>query len=62
MTNTKKGPALTPEHILEDLEEEYTQAIYRYQAAFERDPNNAGAEKAEMNRLEAEVRRMKWGY
>ena len=62
MIKEQKGPPLTPEHVLEDLEEEYTQAIYRYQAAFDKDPNNAGAEKAEMNRLEAEVRRLKWGY
>lgn len=62
MTDPRKGPALTSEHVLEDLEEEYTQAIYRYQAAFEKDPNKAGCEKAEMNRLKAEVRRMKWGY
>ena len=62
MTDAKKGPPLTPENVLEDLEEDYTQAIYRYQAAFKKDPNNAGTEKAEMNRLEAEVRRMKCGY
>ena len=62
MADRKKGPPLTPEHVLEDLEEEYMKAICRYQAAFKQDPNGAGAEKAEMNRLEAEVRRMKWGY
>ena len=62
MAGANKGKPLTPAQVLEDLEEEYTQAIYRYQAAFDKDPNNAGAEKAGMNRLEAEVRRMKWGY
>lgn len=62
MIDPTKGPALTPEHVLEDLEEEYMQAIYRYQVAAEKDLNNAWDQKAEMNRLEAEVRRMKWGY
>lgn len=62
MNDRGKGPPLTPQQILEDLEEEYTRAIYRYQEAVKKDPNSAGTAKAEMNRFEAEVRRMKWGY
>ena len=62
LSSSNKGPALLPEHVLEDLEERYAAAMRRWQTAAASNSPHVGKYKAEMNRLEAEVRRMKYGY
>ena len=62
LSSSSKGPALLPEHVLEDLEERYAAAMRRWQTAAASNSPQAGKYRAEMNRLEAEVRRMRYGY
>jgi len=62
LIRSAKGPALLPTHVLEDLEERYINAMRRWQAAVASNSPQAGCCRAEMNRLEAEVRRMRYGY
>ena len=57
-----KGRPLLHAHFLEDLEERYAQSVYRYQEAVAARSSGIGSARAYMNRLEAEVRRMKYGY
>ena len=59
---SNKGPALLPEHVLEDLEERYAAAMRRWQEAVASNSPHAGAYRASMNRLEVEVRKMRYGY
>lgn len=62
LMRSDKGPALLPAHALEDLEERHINAMRRWQLAVASNSPQAGAYRAEMNRLEAEVRRMRYGY
>ena len=62
LSSSSKGPALLHEHVLEDLEERYAAAMRNWQTAVASNSPHAGKYRAEMNRLEAEVRRMRYGY
>ena len=62
LSSSSKGPALLPEHVLEDLEERYAAAMRRWQTAAASNSPHAGAYRAAMNRLEAEVRKIRYGY
>ena len=61
-SSSSKGPALLPEHVLEDLEERYAAAMRRWQTAAASNSPHAGVYRAAMNRLEAEIRKMRYGY
>jgi len=61
-SSSSKGPALLPEHVLEDLEERHASAMRRWQTAAASNSPHAGAYRAAMNRLEAEVRKIRYGY
>jgi len=61
-SSSSKGPALLPEHVLEDLEEQYAAAMRRWQTAAASNLPHAGAYRAAMNRLEAEIRKIRYGY
>ena len=62
LMRSNKGPALLQAHVLEDLEERYINAMRRWQVAVASNSSQAGSFRAEMNHLEAEVRRMRYGY
>ena len=48
--------AFTPQHQLEDAEQEYVEAIYRFRRTEEEDTADYTSAKLEMIRLEAKVR------
>ena len=52
----RKSVAFTPQHQLEDTEQEYAEAIYRFRRAEEEQSSNYASSKREMLRLEARVR------
>ena len=52
----RKSVAFTPQHQLEDAEQEYVEAIYHFRRAEEEDTADYTTAKLEMIRLEAKVR------
>ena len=52
----RKTVAFTPQHQLEDAEQEYAEAIYRFRRVEEKDTADYTSAKLEMIRLEAKVR------
>ena len=52
----RRSVAFTPQHQLEDAEQEYVEAIYRFRRAEEEDTADYTSAKLEMIRLEAKVR------
>lgn len=52
----RRSVAFTPQHQLEDAEQEYVEAIYRFRRAEEEDTADYTSAKVEMIRLEAKVR------
>ena len=46
---------------LQELEQHYIQAMYRYNEALEQGPTVASKARREMVRLEVEVRRLRYG-
>ena len=52
----RKSVAFTPQHQLEDAEQEYAEAIYRFRRAEKEDTADYTSAKLEMIRLEAKVR------
>ena len=62
LSSSSKGPALLPEHVLEDLEERYAAAMRRWQTAAASNSPNVGTYRANMNHLEAEIRKIRYGY
>ena len=52
----RKSAAFTPQHQLEDAEQGYVEAIYRFRRAEEKDTADYTSAKLEMIRLEAKVR------
>ena len=55
-TRYKHPASFTPQHKLEDAEQEYVEAIYRFRRAEERISADYTSSKLEMIRLEAKVR------
>ena len=47
---------------LQELEQHYIQAMYRYNEVLEQGPSVASKARREMVRLEVEVRRLRYGY
>ena len=47
---------------LQELEQHYIQALYRYNEALEQGPSLASKARREMVRLQVEVRRLRYGY
>ena len=52
----RRSIAFTPQHQLEDAEQEYVEAIYRFRQAEEKDTADYTSIKLEMIRLEARLR------
>ena len=52
----RKKVSFTPQHKLEDAEQEYVEAIYRFRQAEEEQSADYTSTKLEMIRLEAKVR------
>jgi hypothetical protein len=52
----RNSVALTPQHQLEDAEQEYAEAIYRFRRAEKEDTADYTSAKLEMIRLEASAR------
>ena len=54
--HNRKRVSFTPQHKLEDVEQEYADAIYRFRRAEEEQSSDYTSAKLEMIRLEAKVR------
>lgn len=57
-----KSRSFLPAHFLEDLETKYVNSIYYYQELVKLQSPHQGAARAKMNKLEAEIRKIKYGY